>query len=105
MVDGVYSFSSRSANLSESAWGTIANKKDAITSQHGLVVSMRNWELGVVYIIETEEDMRAMTEIAQASGLDRASDGSIQSFFGPLPVPYKRPLRPYDVNDRPWCFF
>ncbi|KAF9362832.1 hypothetical protein BGX34_005408 [Mortierella sp. NVP85] len=90
---------------SKSAWGTIANKKDASTSQHGLVVSMRNWELGVVYIIETEEDMRAMTEIAQASGLDRASDGSVQSFFGPLPVPYKRPLRPYDVNDRAWCFF
>lgn len=67
-----------------------------------MVNQMRNYELGVVYIIETEEEMQAMAEYAKATGADQASDGSIQSFFGPLPVPYRRPLRAYGARDEPW---
>ncbi|CAO3564853.1 unnamed protein product [Mortierella alpina] len=96
-----------SANFTESAWGTVLAKKPAKTATAGpapfppvptgssLHVTMRNWELGVVYVIETEDEMQAMTR-----GLSGQESG--QSFFGPLPVPYKRPLTPYDALDRPW---
>ncbi|KAF9932965.1 hypothetical protein BGZ65_004270 [Modicella reniformis] len=91
-----------SANFTESAWGTISNKKATHTSDSGLYVSTRNWELGVVYVIETEEEMQAMTKLAKANGSDVAIDGSVQTFFGPLPVPFRRPLTSYAPNDRPW---
>ncbi|KAF9271135.1 hypothetical protein BGZ68_004181, partial [Mortierella alpina] len=55
---------------------------------------MRNWELGIVYVIETEDEMQAMTRGLGCKETD-------QSFFGPLPVPYKRPLKPYEALDRP----
>lgn len=60
---------------------------------------MRNWELGVIYMIETEEEMEAMANISW-TGNGRSQDE--QPFFGPLPVPYKRPLTPYKSMDRPW---
>ncbi|KAG9320955.1 hypothetical protein KVV02_003444 [Mortierella alpina] len=96
-----------SANFTESAWGTVIAKKPAKASTavatsippaptgSSLHISMRNWELGIVYVIETEDEMQAMTR-----GLGGQESG--QSFFGPLPVPYKRPLKPYDALDRPW---
>ncbi|KAG0206412.1 hypothetical protein BGX28_002128 [Mortierella sp. GBA30] len=107
---GTVCFQEQSANFTESAWGTVTVKKATKASATaaataaatrpgpagtGLHVTMRNWELGIVYVIETEDEMQAMTH-----GLGtREGD---QSFFGPLPVPYKRPLKPYDTLDRPW---
>ncbi|KAF9434919.1 hypothetical protein BGZ76_007205 [Entomortierella beljakovae] len=91
-----------SANLSESAWGTVANKKPAPNCpEGGLHVSMRNWELGIVYIIETEDEMHDLAALSAAQRLDPSGE---QSFFGPLPVPYKRPLKPYSFGDRPWFY-
>ncbi|KAF9561658.1 hypothetical protein EC968_005644 [Mortierella alpina] len=97
-----------SANFTESAWGTVTAKKPItkkstappalippVPTGSSLHITMRNWELGVVYVIETEDEMQAMTR-----GL--GGNDSDQSFFGPLPVPYKRPLKPYDALDQPW---
>ncbi|KAI1296097.1 hypothetical protein EDD11_007535 [Mortierella claussenii] len=88
-----------SANFTESAWGSVTSKKAASTKPGGLHITMRNWELGIVYVVETEEEMEAMATLVKAQGLNR--DGE-QSFFGPLPIPYKRPLKPYTATDRPW---
>ncbi|KAF9304880.1 hypothetical protein BGZ74_000326 [Mortierella antarctica] len=99
-----------SANFTESAWGTITQKggtKKAapITASSmptpgaalGLHVNMRNWELGVVYMIETEQEMESLQ--SRRSTRDR-SEGI--NFFGPLPVPFKRPVRQYTSQDKPW---
>ncbi|KAF9984913.1 hypothetical protein BGZ79_005531, partial [Entomortierella chlamydospora] len=53
-----------SSNFSESAWGTVANKKATAKNVEGLHVSMRNWELGVVYLIETEDEMHDLAAIS-----------------------------------------
>ncbi|KAF9918387.1 hypothetical protein BX616_009069 [Lobosporangium transversale] len=88
-----------SANFTESAWGTVVSKRATAKFKSGVYVSMRNWELGVVCVMETEEEMEAMAEFANAQGLN---PGGEQSFFGPLPIPYKRPLTQYTATDRPW---
>ncbi|KAF8938401.1 tyrosyl-DNA phosphodiesterase-domain-containing protein [Dissophora ornata] len=91
-----------SANFTESAWGSVTSRKATAKSEGGLFIQMRNWEVGIVYVIETEEEMEAMADLARTQGTEHATDGSIQSFFGPLPVPYRRPLTPYTSSDRPW---
>ncbi|KAG0217284.1 hypothetical protein BGX31_000292, partial [Mortierella sp. GBA43] len=83
-----------SANFTESAWGMMSNKTATQTDDPGLYVSSRNWELGVVYVIETKEEMQALAE--------GAGGGDTESYFGPFPVPYKRPLKPYEPSDLPW---
>ncbi|KAF8947423.1 hypothetical protein BGZ46_005588, partial [Entomortierella lignicola] len=88
-----------SANFTESAWGTVANKKATEKNKSGLHVTMRNWELGVVYAIETEDEMHELAAISAAQRLDPSGD---QSFFGPLPIPYKKPLKQYELRDKPW---
>ncbi|KAF9180671.1 hypothetical protein BGZ50_006059 [Haplosporangium sp. Z 11] len=94
-----------SANFTESAWGSVTLKKPIrrpaapLTSTGTLSISMRNWELGVIYVIETEEEMEAMANVSWTQN-GRSQDE--QPFFGPLPVPYKRPLTPYKSTDRPW---
>ncbi|KAF9084730.1 hypothetical protein BGX23_010267 [Mortierella sp. AD031] len=89
-----------SANFTESAWGTLSNKRTK--DLNGLCIYIRNWELGVVYMIETEEEMEAMNRMHRGSGRS-SDDDPDQSFFGPLPVPYRRPLTPYAFEDEPWC--
>ncbi|KAG0015468.1 hypothetical protein BGZ80_009840 [Entomortierella chlamydospora] len=88
-----------SSNFSESAWGTVANKKATAKNVEGLHVSMRNWELGVVYLIETEDEMHDLAAISATQRMDPSGE---QSFFGPLPVPYRRPLTQYTSRDKPW---
>jgi hypothetical protein len=100
----------RSANFTESAWGTITQKGGTrkaapITASSvptpaaalGLQVNMRNWELGVVYLIESDQEMESLQN--KRSARDR-SEGI--NFFGPLPVPFKRPVRQYTSQDKPW---
>ncbi|KAK3837330.1 MAG: tyrosyl-DNA phosphodiesterase-domain-containing protein [Linnemannia gamsii] len=89
-----------SANCTESAWGTMANKRSG--ALQGLCINIRNWELGVVYMIETEEEMEEFNRRYRGSqrGEDDEPD---QTFFGPLPVPYQRPLTPYYAEDDAWC--
>jgi len=58
---------------------------------------MRNWELGVVYLIESEQEVESLQN--RRSARDR-SEGI--NFFGPLPVPFKRPVRQYTSRDKPW---
>ncbi|KAF9426446.1 hypothetical protein BGZ94_006512 [Podila epigama] len=102
-----------SANFTESAWGTISQKKKAgkkpsyveITSDSvptpaselGLMISMRNWELGVIHVMDHPHDMEALQQ--KRSAKDR-SEGI--NFFGPLAVPFKRPVRQYTSRDKPW---
>ncbi|KAF9217741.1 hypothetical protein BGZ59_000070 [Podila verticillata] len=99
-----------SANFTESAWGGISQKggrKKAapVTSSSvptpaatlGLQVTMRNWELGVVYLIESEQEVESLQN--KRSARDR---GEGINFFGPLPVPFKRPVRQYTSRDKPW---
>ncbi|KAG0325559.1 hypothetical protein BG004_003185 [Podila humilis] len=101
-----------SANFTESAWGTIikktiagAQRPVAVTASsmptpaaaQGLQVSMRNWELGVLYLIEDEQEMN----ILQGKRSLRDKTNGI-NFFGPMPIPYKRPIEPYSSQDRPW---
>ncbi|KAG0031014.1 hypothetical protein BGZ81_001864 [Podila clonocystis] len=99
-----------SANFTESAWGTITQKggtKKATpisassmptpAAALGLQVNMRNWELGVVYMIESEQEMDSLQ--SKCSARDR-NEGI--NFFGPLPVPFKRPVRQYTSQDKPW---
>ncbi|KAG0377008.1 hypothetical protein BGX24_006855 [Mortierella sp. AD032] len=89
-----------SANCTESAWGTMANKRSG--ALQGLCINIRNWELGVVYMIETEDEMEEFNRRYRGSqrGEDDEPD---QTFFGPLPVPYQRPLTPYYAEDDAWC--
>ncbi|KAG0264041.1 hypothetical protein BGZ95_003674 [Linnemannia exigua] len=89
-----------SANCTESAWGTMGNKRTG--NLQGLCVNIRNWELGVVYMIETEDEMEEFNRRYRGSqrGKDDEPD---QTFFGPLPVPYQRPLKPYYAEDDAWC--
>ncbi|KAF9108973.1 hypothetical protein BGX27_008175 [Mortierella sp. AM989] len=88
-----------SANFTESAWGTVTNKRATAKNVNGIHINMRNWELGVVYIIETEDEMHDLAAISAAQRLDPSGE---LSFFGPLPVPYMRPLTQYNDRDKPW---
>ncbi|KAF9151976.1 hypothetical protein BG015_005947 [Linnemannia schmuckeri] len=88
-----------SANCTESAWGTMSNKRSG--DLQGLCVNIRNWELGVVYMIETEDELEELNRRYQGSGRG-TDDEPDQTFFGPLPVPYRRPLTPYYAEDEPW---
>ncbi|KAG0286674.1 hypothetical protein BGZ96_009266 [Linnemannia gamsii] len=88
-----------SANCTESAWGTMSNKRSG--DLQGLCINIRNWELGVVYMIETEEEMEGLNRKYRGSGRG-ADDEADQTFFGPLPVPYRRPLKRYYAEDDPW---
>ncbi|KAF9908667.1 hypothetical protein EC991_009595 [Linnemannia zychae] len=88
-----------SANCTESAWGTLMNKRTG--NLQGLCVSIRNWELGVVYMIETEEELEEFNHRYRGSRRG-ADDEADQTFFGPLPVPYQRPLKPYYAEDDAW---
>ncbi|KAF9133518.1 hypothetical protein BGW39_009592 [Mortierella sp. 14UC] len=89
-----------SANCTESAWGTLMNKRTG--NLQGLCVNIRNWELGVVYMIETEEELEEFNRKYRGSSRG-ADDEADQTFFGPLPVPYQRPLKPYYAEDDAWC--
>ncbi|KAG0364525.1 tyrosyl-DNA phosphodiesterase-domain-containing protein [Gamsiella multidivaricata] len=92
-----------SANFTESAWGSVTLRRSGPIAGQGLRVNIRNWELGVVYVIETEEEMESLEALTRAQGGEsHTDDDDMQSFFGPLPVPYRRPLTPYTSNDRPW---
>ncbi|KAG0049946.1 hypothetical protein BGZ83_005249 [Gryganskiella cystojenkinii] len=77
---------------------TKGGKKGAVFIQpkpiNDLQISMRNWELGILYPIETEEELE--------SYYGTNNGNTDQSFFGPMPVPYKRPIRPYVAEDTPW---
>ncbi|KAF9545066.1 hypothetical protein EC957_011307 [Mortierella hygrophila] len=88
-----------SANCTESAWGTMSNKRSG--DLQGLCINIRNWELGVVYMIETEDEMEELNRRYQGSGRG-ADDEPDQTFFGPLPVPYRRPVPQYYAEDEPW---
>ncbi|KAK3812627.1 MAG: hypothetical protein JOS17DRAFT_795804 [Linnemannia elongata] len=88
-----------SANCTESAWGTMSNKRSG--SLQGLCINIRNWELGVVYMIETEDEMEELNRRYRGSGRG-ADDEPDQTFFGPLPVPYQRPVKQYYAEDEPW---
>ncbi|KAF9922807.1 hypothetical protein FBU30_007089 [Linnemannia zychae] len=85
-----------SANCTESAWGTMSMKRSG--ALQGLCINIRNWELGVVYMIETEEEMEEFNR--QFRGADDEPD---QTFLGPLPIPYQKPLIEYYAEDDPWC--
>ncbi|KAG0058294.1 hypothetical protein BGZ89_001397 [Linnemannia elongata] len=88
-----------SANCTESAWGTMSNKRTG--ALQGLCINIRNWELGVVYMIETEDEMEELNR--RYRGSERgADDEPDQTFFGPLPVPYRRPVKQYYAEDEPW---
>ncbi|KAG0309635.1 hypothetical protein BGZ98_000044 [Dissophora globulifera] len=63
-----------SANFTESAWGSIASKRPTAKQEGGLYISMRNWELGIVYVVETEEEMNTLAQLARSRGTDRESD-------------------------------
>ena len=52
-------------------------------------------------MIETEEEMEEMNQRYRGSGKG-ADDEEDQTFFGPLPVPYRRPLIPYTEWDHAW---
>ncbi|KAF8940875.1 hypothetical protein BGZ47_007578 [Haplosporangium gracile] len=88
-----------SANCTESAWGTMSNKRSG--DLQGLCINIRNWELGVVYMIETEDEMEELNRRYRGSGRG-TDDEPDQTFFGPLPLPYRRPLTPYYAEDEPW---
>ena len=77
----------------------MSNKRSG--SLQGLCINIRNWELGVVYMIETEDEMEELNRRYRGSGRG-ADDEPDQTFFGPLPVPYRRPVTQYYAEDEPW---
>ncbi|KAG5925566.1 hypothetical protein E4U42_004168 [Claviceps africana] len=75
-----------SANLSESAWGSVVRGKAAGEGK----ILCRNWECGVVVPVRT------------ASQQNSPSDMGI--FSGTVPVPMQVPGRQYSPNEQPWFF-
>ncbi|RYR80302.1 hypothetical protein AA0119_g187 [Alternaria tenuissima] len=103
-----------SANLSKQAWGDVVNKKEEVWIQ--------SWEAGVVIwpglYAQTQSEEVAVIPVFGADtpepadlpalnyNAEMATEGT--KLLGPETVvgfrmPYDLPLRPYNVEEKPWC--